>query len=284
MSTAVSPPTFPFLSNKPATYAGRTALVVGYDGTRYHGWQAQSSGVRSIQAEVELALSKVANQSVAVVCAGRTDAGVHATNQVVHFDCEALRSPFSWVMGCNHFLASDISIQWAGQVDNDFHARYSAQHRVYRYLIYNHSIRPPWAATGVTWVYQPLDVTLMQRAGEYLIGEHDFSAFRGADCQSSTPFRRITEFSVLRKGPLVVIEVCANAFLHHMVRNIVGSLLLVGMGKQPPQWIDSVLVTGQRALAGATASAAGLYLVKVAYPTEFGLPELAPGPFFLPDG
>jgi len=220
---------------------------------------------------------------MSVICAGRTDAGVNATCQIVHFDAGVARSPYSWVMGANHFLPDDIAVLWAGTVENNFHARYSATSRIYRYIIYNHPIRTPWAASAVTWVFQPLDHGLMQQASQSLLGEQDFSAFRGADCQSRTPFRRLTSLSVVRKGDLLIIEIAANAFLHHMVRNIVGSLLMVGMGRKSPAWIAEVIASKDRSKAGATAPAAGLYLVNVSYPSRFNIPAFPKGPLFLPD-
>ncbi|MBU6950809.1 tRNA pseudouridine(38-40) synthase TruA [Hahella sp. HN01] len=269
------------LSNDLLPDTGRVALVLGYDGSRYHGWQAQNSGVPSVQAEVEAALSKVADHPVSVVCAGRTDAGVHAVNQVVHFETKAQRSPYSWAMGVNHFLPADVSVSWAGAVSEDFHARYTATSRSYRYIIYNHPIRPAWLNSNVTWNYRPLDVESMAAAGAHLIGENDFSAFRGSDCQSKTPFRNLTRLEVSKVGDMVVIEVEANAFLHHMVRNISGTLMAVGTGKKPPDWVADVLASKKRSKAGVTAPPFGLYLTSVTYPEEFAIPSLQKGPFFL---
>ena len=269
------------LSNTYPAAPGKSALIVGYQGAQYHGWQAQKSGVPSIQSHLEKALAKVANEPIEVVCAGRTDAGVNATQQVVHFDAGVVRSPYSWVMGCNHFLPDDIVVLWAGSVGEDFHARYSATSRTYRYVIYNHPLKPAWAAHSVTWIFQPLDEALMHTGAQYLIGEHDFSSFRGADCQSNTPNRNVTRIEVFRIRDLIVVEIEANAFLHHMVRNIVGSLISVGMRRKKPDWMEELLNEKNRCKAGVTAPPNGLYLVKVDYPSSFGIPILPKGPFFL---
>lgn len=269
------------LSNHTELIAGRTALILSYEGARYHGWQAQRSGLPTIQSALEQALSKVAAEDITVVCAGRTDAGVNAAQQVVHFDSTVCRSPLSWVSGGNHFLPKDITLLWAGQVKAEFHARYTATGRTYRYLIYNAPVRSALASASFSWIYQPLDAQAMQEAAQCLLGENDFSAFRGADCQSKTPFRCVTEISVKRRGELVILEVTANAFLHHMVRNIAGTLIEVGLGKKSKAWVLEVLAGKERSRGGATASPHGLYLVKVDYPRSFGLPDLPLGPFFL---
>ena len=273
-------PIYP-LSNQAPVTSGRLALVLGYEGARYRGWQAQKSGVPSIQEELEKALTKVGAEKISVVCAGRTDAGVNATQQVVHCDSNALRSAYSWVMGGNHYLPKDIVLLWAGNVSQDFHARYSATARTYRYIIYNHPLRPAWARGSVTWVHQALEEQLMHQAAQHLLGKNDFSAFRGSDCQSKTPFRHIYAISVRRLGDMVILEVEANAFLYHMVRNIVGTLIDVGIKKRPPEWVGVVLASKQRSRAGITAPSNGLYLVKVHYPQQYGMPDLPLGPFFL---
>ncbi len=269
------------LSNKPIEGSPKMAMVLGYEGARYHGWQAQKSGVASIQALLERALSKVSDKEIEVVCAGRTDAGVNATQQVVHFEEAPSRSPHSWVMGTNHFLPDDIAVQWAGAVNSEFHARYSATSRIYRYVIYNHPVKPAWAHGSITWIYPHLDEKKMHVAAQNLLGENDFSSFRGSDCQSHTPFRNVMDISVVRRGPLLIIEIEANAFLHHMVRNIVGTLLQVGTGRQKPEWVAEVLGAKKRSRAGVTAPSNGLYLVKVNYPQRFGIPDIPKGPFFL---
>jgi len=269
------------LSNDPVPGGARMAMVLGYEGSAYHGWQAQKSGVPSVQALLEQALSKVSDQSIEVVCAGRTDAGVNATQQVVHFVGAPSRSPHSWVMGTNHFLPNDIAVQWAGAVEEDFHARYSAASRIYRYVIYNHPVKPAWAHGSITWIHPHLDDVKMRAAAQFLVGEYDFSSFRGSGCQSRTPFRSVKRVSVTRRGALLVVEIEANAFLHHMVRNVVGTLLQVGTGKQAPEWVGEVLEAKKRSRAGITAPPNGLYLVKVNYPDHFGLPDIPLGPFFL---
>lgn len=260
---------------------GRVALVFEYDGAAFHGWQYQKSGIPSVEAELSRATAKVANHPVDLICAGRTDAGVHASYQVVHFDTPSLRNRRSWVMGINTSLPDTISVHWAGQVSEQFHARFSAQYRRYRYLIYNHPVRPGILRGQVSWTYRDLDADAMHRAAQVLVGEHDFSAFRAAGCQSRTPFRRLESISVSRHGDYVVIDVQANAFLHHMVRNLAGSLMAVGSGKRPEAWIHEILAARDRRKAAVTAPPNGLYLVDVGYPAAYGIPASAPGPGFV---
>lgn len=258
----------------------RIALVVEYDGSQYHGWQAQN-GLHTIQQTLEHALSKVADSPVAVVCAGRTDTGVHATNQVVHFDCEKVRSIRAWIHGANSYLPKDICVKWGKQVPEEFHARYSALSRRYRYVIFNCPIRPALQRSGVTWQYRQLDHTLMHEAAQSLLGENDFTSFRSVECQSKTPMRNVHSVEVRRQGDLIVIDITANAFLHHMVRNIAGVLIAVGAGKHPVPWVDEVLKAKDRRLGAETAPPYGLYLVQVAYPAEFSILQTNPGPLFL---
>jgi len=258
----------------------RIALCVTYDGSRYHGWQHQEE-VSSVQQTLEHALSRVANHSVTVVCAGRTDAGVHATAQVVHFDTEVLRTERSWVFGANSNLPADISVLWAQPVTLDFHARFSALARTYRYILCNQNVRPGIFHKAVSWYFKPLDAERMQMAAYYLLGEHDFSSFRGSGCQAQHAVRSIHALSVKRQGQLVILEVTANAFLLHMVRNIVGVLLEIGEGEKPPEWALEVLQSCDRKKAGITSAPNGLYLVKIDYPDHFNLPKLPKGPFFL---
>ncbi|WP_277206155.1 tRNA pseudouridine(38-40) synthase TruA [Vibrio misgurnus] len=260
----------------------RIALGIEYDGTHYYGWQRQRD-VKSVQQALETALSKIANHPVEVQCAGRTDAGVHGTGQVVHFDTTAERQMAGWTMGCNANLPKDIAVRWANVVSDEFHARFSATARRYRYVIYNHAYRPGILSSGVSHYHGELDVEKMQQAGQYLLGENDFTSFRAVHCQSRSPWRNVMHLNVTRHGNYVVIDIKANAFVHHMVRNITGSLIAVGRGEQPPEWIAWLLAQKNRTLAAATAKAEGLYLVSVDYPSHFGLPTMPIGPLFLAD-
>ena len=260
----------------------RIALGIEYDGAQHYGWQRQRE-VPSVQEHLEKALSTVANTPIEVQCAGRTDAGVHATGQVVHFDCDAVRPLKAWTMGVNANLPSSVAVKWCVHVSDEFNARFSATGRRYRYVIYNHKMRPAILEQGITHIHRPLNEQLMHEAAQALLGEQDFSAFRAALCQSKTPFRNVTNVTVSRHGAFVVVDISANAFLHHMVRNIVGSLVEIGSGHQPVDWIATLLAGRDRTLSAATAKPNGLYLVKVDYPDEFGLPEQPLGPLFLPD-
>lgn len=258
----------------------RIAVGVEYNGQSYFGWQRQRD-VKSIQSELERAFSVVANEPIALTCAGRTDAGVHATAQVVHFDTRALRPEGAWTMGVNSNLPDDIAVRWAQPVSNDFNARFSATGRRYRYIILNTRLRPGIMRGGVSHYHQPLQLELMQQAAPALLGEHDFSAFRAAHCQSHTPFRCLTHLTLSQQGPYIVVDIAANAFLHHMVRNIVGSLMTIGAGERPPEWLAELLAGKDRTQASATAKPNGLYLVAVDYPAEFRIPKTAPGPLWL---
>lgn len=258
----------------------RIALSVAYDGSRYHGWQHQEE-VNSVQQTLEHALTRVANHPVTVVCAGRTDAGVHATAQVVHFDTEADRTERSWVFGANSNLPSDIAVSWAKETVPEFHARFSATARTYRYLIHNQPVRPAVFHKAVSWYYKYLDADKMHAAAQYLLGEHDFSAFRGSGCQAHHAIRTMHHIEVKRQGELIIIEVKANAFLLHMVRNIVGVLTKIGVGEHEPEWAESVLYSRDRREAGITSTPNGLYLVDIDYPSHFMLPKAPKGPFFL---
>lgn len=260
----------------------RIALGIEYDGSKYYGWQRQNE-VRSVQEKLEKALSQVANQPIAVYCAGRTDAGVHGTGQVVHFETTSVRKDAAWTLGVNANLPSDIAVRWVKDVPDDFHARFSATARRYRYIIYNQRLRPAVLGQGVTHFYAPLDAERMQRAAQSLIGENDFTSFRAVQCQSRTPWRNVMHINVSRYGAYVVVDIKANAFVHHMVRNIVGSLMEVGAGHQPESWIAELLAAKDRTLAAATAKAEGLYLVSVDYPERFDLPKPPMGPLFLAD-
>ena len=260
----------------------RIALGIEYDGAQHYGWQRQRE-VPSVQEHLEKALSTVANTPIEVQCAGRTDAGVHATGQVVHFDCDAVRPLKAWTMGVNANLPSSVAVKWCVHVSDDFNARFSATGRRYRYVIYNHKMRPAILEQGITHIHRPLNEQLMHEAAQALLGEQDVSAFRAALCQSKTPFRNVTNVTVSRHGAFVVVDISANAFLHHMVRNIVGSLVEIGSGHQPVDWIATLLAGRDRTLSAATAKPNGLYLVKVDYPDAFGIPEQPLGPLFLPD-
>ena len=257
----------------------RIALGIEYNGAAYYGWQRQQA-MPTVQGKLEAALSKIANYPVSVTCAGRTDAGVHATGQVVHFDVQVERAEPAWTLGVNSNLPKDIAVRWAHPVDSTFDARFSATARRYRYIIYNSPTRPAILGDGVTHVYHPLDVNRMQAAAPALIGEHDFSAFRATHCQSNTPFRNIQELYVSQQGPYIIVEIKANAFLHHMVRNIVGSLIVIGQGEQSEHWLGELLASKDRTLAAATAKPNGLYLVDVTYPASFALPRWPWGPLW----
>ena len=259
----------------------RIALAVEYDGSRYHGWQTQQPGVATVQPELESALSRVANHPVTVVCAGRTDTGVHATAQVVHFDSDADREMKSWVFGANANLPPDIAVHWAAPVPGDFHARFSARARTYRYVILNEPVRPALFGRQVTWNYRPLDVERMRAALPALEGRHDFTSYRSVHCQAKTPVRTIENIRLHRQGQLLVLEVRADAFLMHMVRNIAGVLMHIGAGRARPEWAAEVLAARDRRRGGVTAPPWGLYLVEIEYPEHFGLPRMPRGPCWL---
>lgn len=253
----------------------RIALGIEYDGTAYNGWQKQQSGT-GIQELLERALASVADEAVETVCAGRTDAGVHASAQVVHFDSTAGRTGRNWVLGVNSNLPADINALWATPVDDDFHARYSATARTYRYLILNRLTRSALHRHRAWWLHRPLHERPMRLAAEFLVGEHDFSAFRAAGCQAPTPRRRVISVAVERHGDWLAITVKANAFLQHMVRNIVGLLAAVGSGDASPASVEAVLASRDRTQGGVTAPPHGLALVGVEYPERFGLPAANP--------
>ncbi|MGA9423167.1 MAG: tRNA pseudouridine(38-40) synthase TruA [Rhodanobacteraceae bacterium] len=250
----------------------RFALGIEYDGTGYFGWQRLREGP-TLQGAVESALSRVADRSIDVVCAGRTDAGVHARCQVVHFDCDVERSDRAWVLGCNSLLPGAIAVLWACRVGMEFHARYSAHARRYRYIILNRPVRSALTSRYVTWERVPLDIEAMRRAAETLQGRHDFSAFRSAACQAKSAVREVREILITREGDRVIVEIESNAFLHHMVRNIVGSLLPIGRGRQSPEWIAAILDSRDRTRAGPTAPATGLTFIGPRYPAGFMLPS-----------
>jgi tRNA pseudouridine38-40 synthase len=255
----------------------RVAAIVEYDGAAFSGWQYQS-GVRTVQDTLETALAVVADTPVRVVTAGRTDTGVHATGQVVHFDTEAVREPRAWVRGTNSRLPKDVAVLWAGEVDENFHARFSATGRHYHYCILNRPVRPTYLAGRVSWEYRPLEVEPMQAAAASLLGTHDFSSYRAVQCQAKNPVRELRALDVWRIRDRVVIHAYANAFLHHMVRNIAGVLCAIGAGERTPEWAVEVLQARDRTRGGITAPPDGLYLTGVEYPQEYGIPQLSSDP------
>lgn len=259
----------------------RIALGVEYNGAAYNGFQKQASTPNTVQAYLEAALSKVANEPVTLVCAGRTDAGVHASEQVVHFDTLAKRVSKAWVQGVNTQLPPEIRVHWSAEVDSSFHARFSAIARTYRYVIYVDDVKPACLAQFITWTTHQLSAESMQAASACLLGEQNFNAFRSSQCQANNPNRCIETLQFTRQGPFLVMEIKANAFLHHMVRNIVGSLMEVGRGAKPVEWVAEVLAGQDRKKAAATAPPWGLYFVRAHYPGEFELPQKALGPLFL---
>lgn len=253
----------------------RIALGIEYSGAGYYGWQKQIE-VTTVEGVLEQSIATVANESVNLFCAGRTDAGVHATGQVIHFDTKAKRHIDAWIWGVNSHLPHSIVVKWARPVDYHFHARFTALSRRYRYIIYNHPIRPALLSDRVGWCYYSLDAERIQQAGLFLLGEQDFSSFRSSKCNSKTPMRNVIDFQVSRIGDYILLEIEANAFLHHMVRNIVGTLLKIGSGARPVEWMQEVLAAKSRRAAAETAPAEGLCLIRVQYPEPYIFPVLDP--------
>lgn len=249
----------------------RIALSIEYNGHGFYGWQKQKE-LPTIQGTLENALSNIANEPIYIYCAGRTDAKVHATAQVVHFDTNAKRHIDAWIWGTNSHLPPSISVRFAKQMDYHFHARFSAISRRYRYVIYNHPIRSAILHTKTSWCFCPLDETKMQKAAAFLLGEHNFSSFRSAQCQSKSPNRFISDVSIKRQGDFVIFEIEANAFLHHMVRNIAAVLMKIGSGNKNLEWIQEVISAQSRLAAAETASPNGLYLTKVTYKEPYQFP------------
>lgn len=250
----------------------RIALAIEYCGTSFHGWQSQPGG-ETVQDALESALQEIAGQPVGVICAGRTDAGVHATHQVVHFDAPVERPLTAWVRGVNSHLPAGVAVRWAQPVSDEFHARFSARGRRYRYLLVNRPQRPGLWQGRVGWFHLPLDLAAMQAAAARLLGEHDFSAFRAAGCQAKTPIKTMTQADVRQQGNLLVFDFEASAFLHHMVRNLVGSLVYIGKGAQPAAWIDELLQARDRTEAAPTFSPDGLYFRGPLYESHWQLPD-----------
>ena len=257
----------------------RIVLGVQYDGAPWHGWQTQPSG-GTVQDTLEAAIKRFALCDIKTTCAGRTDTGVHALEQVVHFDTDLTRDTFSWVRGVNAFLPPSVAVRWATEVPSEgqdatgvFHARFSATARTYHYVLYNHPVRSPLLSGKAGWVFRPLEIEPMRDAARHLIGEHDFSAFRAAECQAKSPVKTMHDIRIERRGDLIVFTLTASAFLHHMVRNIVGSLIVVGNGNQEPQWLASILANRDRSRAAPTFMPDGLYLAKIAYDEKWKLPQ-----------
>lgn len=256
----------------------RIVLGIQYDGKPWLGWQSQPHG-QTIQDKLEFALKAIATHPIKVSCAGRTDAGVHALEQIVHFDTETERPLSSWVRGVNAHLPDSISVRWSTKIaqpsetDLEFHSRFSATARTYHYVLYNHPVRSPILAGRTGWVFRSLNEQKMLDAAQYLLGEHDFSSFRAISCQAKSPVKHMHEISIKRHGNLIICTIKASAFLHHMVRNIIGSLIVVGIGKQQPEWMREVLLTRDRSIAAPTFMADGLYLAKVDYHSKWNLPQ-----------
>ncbi len=255
----------------------RIALGVEYDGSLFNGWQAQPQQ-RTIQGALEKAISQVADQPITVNAAGRTDAGVHALNQVVHFDTQAQRLSRNWLLGINSNLPSDVAVNWAQPVSDDFHARFSAEQRRYRYLLLNRLSRSAIQHQRMWWFYKPLDIDKMQQAANLLLGQHDFSALRARECQAKSPVKTLDAIHISRHDDCIAVDVVARSFLHHMVRNIMGVITAVGEGKQSVDWVTEVLASKDRDKAGVTAPPQGLYLTDVRYPAEYSLPAVSAFP------
>jgi tRNA pseudouridine38-40 synthase len=259
----------------------RLALGVAYRGGAYQGWQSQPGG-QTVQDRLEAAFAAFAAQPISTVCAGRTDAGVHALNQVVHIDAPVAREPFSWVRGTNRFLPADIALQWCAPAGEGFHARNSALGRRYAYVLIESPVRPALEAGFVGWTFRPLDADAMRSAAEHLIGEHDFSSFRSSECQSPTPVKTLRRVAIERRGACWRFDFDGNAFLHHMVRNLMGCLVAVGQGLHAPHWMADVLAAKRRDAAAPTFAPDGLYFIGPYYDPKHGLPERTPAFDWLP--
>ncbi|MDP4028951.1 MAG: tRNA pseudouridine(38-40) synthase TruA [Gallionella sp.] len=251
----------------------RIAMGVEYDGRPYCGWQSQAEG-RTVQDTLQRALSKIAGEQISIIAAGRTDTGVHALEQVIHLDTQAERPLTAWVRGVNALLPDSIAVRWAHPVPDEFHARFSAHGRSYRYLLINRPVRSAIHAGKAGWFHTPLDVATMREAAQCLLGEHDFSAFRAAQCQAKSPIKHLRELEIHREGEMLIFDLSAGAFLHHMVRNIVGCLVYVGKGKYPPGWLAEVLESRERSKAAPTFAPDGLYLRRIKYEAKWKLPQM----------
>lgn len=251
----------------------RIALGVEYDGSHFCGWQLQD-GVRTVQGELEAALQKIANTSIRIITAGRTDTGVHASGQVIHFDTETIRPEKAWSQGTTRYLPDDVAVLWARHVSDEFHARFAAVERRYRYIILNRKVRPTYLNNRVSWDYRLLDVERMQAAAQTLLGRHDFNAYRAVACQAKSPERDLRELSIRRQGDFVIVDARADGFLHHMVRNLVGVLSAIGAGEQDTDWAREVLESKDRTCGGVTATPHGLYLKSIVYPERYGIPVI----------
>lgn len=254
----------------------RIALGISYNGQAYQGWQSQPAG-NTIQDRLEAALGTFADQRISTLCAGRTDAGVHALMQVVHFDTDRVREAQSWVRGTNAYLPRDISVEWAQPTTEAFHCRACATSRRYAYVLLESAVRPSVHRGLVGWTHRPLDAAAMRQAADYLLGEHDFSSFRASECQALSPVKTLLELAITRRGAYWRFEFEANAFLHHMIRNIMGCLIQIGQGRQPPLWMQDVLSAHDRKIAAPTFSPDGLYFLGPRYDAHWGMPERTPG-------
>lgn len=259
----------------------KIALGLDFNGRAYRGWQTQQDGIRSVQSTLEAAIARVADHPVVLHAAGRTDAGVHASGMVAHFETDARRADRSWMLGVNTHLPDDIAVRWVKPMPDEFHARFKAVARRYRYVIYNHPQRSSLLAGMVTWHYHALDIERMREAAPCLVGVHNFQSYRAIGCQSRNPVRHVHFLTLSRRGPLIVLDIQADGFLHHMVRNIAGVLMAIGQGKAEPAWARKVLEAQDRTLGGVTAPPDGLYFVDVLYPEQFLLPREPVGPVWL---
>jgi len=253
----------------------RVALGVSYNGQAYQGWQSQPSG-QTVQDKLEKALQTFASQPISTLCAGRTDAGVHALMQVVHFDTDRERDPYAWIRGTNANLPRDIAVQWAVMAPPAFHCRASALSRRYAYVLLESVVRPSVETGRVGWTFRPLDLQAMREAADILLGEHDFTSFRAAQCQAITPIKKMLAIDLYKRGAYWRLEFEANAFLHHMIRNIMGCLVQIGQGKRPPQWMAEVLAARDRRAAAPTFSPDGLYFLGPRYDPQWGMPDRTP--------